>query len=508
MTTSELKSLLLSLEDCKTDFSIEYATKRIRSGTNAIRMGDYDARTHHIRLFNVRHNNYKSLISTAIHEYAHHLMWEYFYTGKLQKHVVHGKEFWWKYDELTQKAKIKGYFNENNALADNRIADIIEAWFIREPLMMLTLLSHEIVVNLQIKNFRCGCGLIEYNPNYSHFLTKEQIEERLKVEVIRILLNHPYRHHADKKTAYQASNITLNEYYLFRELIPRAEDFWKTPDFFSENFEFYVCELQKLPPQQSNEDLIADSSAKSGQEKEENGSTPTNLPTLQAEDEASALWEEDDFMTQKIKEIIENAASNTTQWGSIPGNLAQTLIANLSPQVDYRKILRGFRASIVSSDKFLTRYKPSRRYGWQYMGKKNDFTTNLLIAVDVSGSISDKDLRNFYSIINRFFKYGIKRVDVIQFDTEIKGEAMTMKRAKEKIKVLGRGGTYFQPVFDFFSNHFNLYDGLIVFTDGFADVPTLSARLIRKTLWLCNSKSNYKIHKEWMGKLGKCCWIE
>ena len=505
MTESELKSLLLSLEECKTDFSIEFASKRLKSSTNSIRMGDYDDQTHRIRLFGERHDDYKTLINTLIHEFAHHLMWEYFHTGKLKKRVVHGKEFWQKYNELIQKAKIKGYFNENNVVTDSRISEIVETWFIREPLMMLTLLSHEIVVNLQIENFRCGQGLIEYNPNYSQFLTKEQIEERLKAEVIRILLNHPYRHHANKKTAYQASNITLNEYYSFRELTPRAKEFWQTQGFFRQNFEFYVCELQKLPPQNSDD---AETYDKSTEEREESGRNLSNLRNLCAEQEAAELWDQDDFMTQKIKEIIENAVNNTTQWGSIPEYLKQTLIANLCPQVDYRKILRSFRASIVSSDKFLTRYKPSRRYGWQYMGKKNDFTTNLLIAVDVSGSISDSDLRNFYSIINRFFKYGIKQINVIQFDTEIKGEAITIKRAKSEIKILGRGGTCFQPAIDFFSAHSNLYDGLIVFTDGYAEIPTVSAKITRKTLWLCSSKSNYERHKEWMEKHGKCCWIE
>ena len=330
MTESELKSLLLSLEECKTDFSIEFASKRLKSSTNSIRMGDYDDQTHRIRLFGERHDDYKTLINTIIHEYAHHLMWEYFHTGKLKKRVVHGKEFWLKYNELIQKAKIKGYFNENYVVTDSRISEIVEAWFIREPLTMLTLLSHEIVVNLQIENFRCGQGLIEYNPNYSQFLTKEQVEERLKAEVIRILLNHPYRHHANKKIAYQASNITLNEYYSFRELTPRAKEFWQTLGFFRQNFEFYVCELQKLPPQNSD-DAGVETYDKSTEEREESGRNLSNLRNLRAEQEAAELWDQDDFMTQKIKKIIENAVNNTTQWGSIPEYLRQTLIANLCP---------------------------------------------------------------------------------------------------------------------------------------------------------------------------------
>jgi predicted metal-dependent peptidase len=207
-------------------------------------------------------------------------------------------------------------------------------------------------------------------------------------------------------------------------------------------------------------------------------------------------------------------------WGTMPGALQQILIASLNPVLDYRKILRGFRASVLSSEKTLTRLKPSRRYGFLYMGKKNRFSTRLLLGVDVSGSISDKDIQMFYSAINRFFKYGIEAVDALQFDADIKGEPLPMKKARRAIQVLGRGGTNFQPLIDFFTDRMhgkearqrrtaaNAYDGLIIFTDGFAPEPSVPRPFARKILWICNTKDNFERHNEWMCKLGRCCWIE
>ena len=91
------------------------------------------------------------------------------------------------------------------------------------------------------------------------------------------------------------------------------------------------------------------------------------------------------------------------------------------------------------------------------MGSRYDFTTRLIIGVDCSGSITKNDLKNFYSTINRFFKYGIKQIDVVQFDVNL-GEVQTLLKASENIKVKGRGGTCFQPFIDFVAKHPE-YDG-------------------------------------------------
>ncbi|MCP4214034.1 MAG: hypothetical protein GY765_05215, partial [bacterium] len=206
--------------------------------------------------------------------------------------------------------------------------------------------------------------------------------------------------------------------------------------------------------------------------------TPRQAPSAAALDDYASMaagmencenWGKSDYYGNLINEqIIEIEAGDN--WGSLGGYLKKRILATLKPKVDYRSILRSFRASVLSVSRRLTRMKPSRRYGFQYMGSKRDFATRLLFAVDVSGSIGRKDLEKGFSIVNRFFKYGIEQLDVITFDTEIKGECLSLKRARKEIAVLGRGGTNFQPVLDYIDRHIE-YDGLIIFTDGYAPVP-------------------------------------
>ncbi|MCR5140214.1 MAG: VWA-like domain-containing protein [Bacteroidaceae bacterium] len=220
----------------------------------------------------------------------------------------------------------------------------------------------------------------------------------------------------------------------------------------------------------------------------------------------SSLWEEDSMMSCTIDAIIEEIESSGAGWGSLAGNLAQTIIANTKAKIDYRKTLTGFRASILSSKRHLTRMRPNRRSGFENMGSIRRFDTNILIAVDVSGSISDEVLTHFYSVIRKLFKYGVEHVDVVQFDCSL-SEVQTFEKAKKRIEIVGRGGTSFQPIFDFIQKKLK-YDGLIIFTDGDAPKPKKPKRFKTKVVWVCENEKAYQEHKSWMKETGRCCFVQ
>ncbi|OAD21187.1 hypothetical protein THIOM_003045 [Candidatus Thiomargarita nelsonii] len=121
--------------------------------------------------------------------------------------------------------------------------------------------------------------------------------------------------------------------------------------------------------------------------------------------------------------------------------------------------------------------------------------------------MTNQDIRKAFSIINQLFKYGIERVDVLQFDSEIKGKPLTLKKAKYKIKVIGRGGTYFQPVIDYIDKN-KEYDGLIIFTDGWAPIPTAPKNKRTRILWLFNNEHNYRRMKDNLKPIGGSTFIK
>ena len=178
-------------------------------------------------------------------------------------------------------------------------------------------------------------------------------------------------------------------------------------------------------------------------------------------------------------------------------------------KIDYRAVLRMFRASIISQKRRLTRMRPSRRFGFEQMGSRYDFTTHLLIAIDTSGSVGSEDLGRYLNVITSFFKYGIQEIDVLMFDTRVYGKPLTLTDAKKSIKELnvkGRGGTDFQAPVDYAVEHPE-YDGLIIITDGYAPCPN-TEQLRTKLLWVIDDESSYKNIHENLRKTGRVCLME
>ena len=221
--------------------------------------------------------------------------------------------------------------------------------------------------------------------------------------------------------------------------------------------------------------------------------------------EEAELWEEDEEMQQEIKERIEQI----TNWGSIPHDTQEAIMVAQEGRIDYRKILRAFSTSVVSSERVFTRMRPNRRLGYKAMGSKHDMESRLLVAVDVSGSVENRAFAKFFRIITHFFRYGVESTDVIQFDCEIKKEVLPLNKASEKLKEfnrLGNGGTDFQIVVDYYHKHRN-YDALIIFTDGYAEVPSKNLPPRSKLLWIIDTEDNYNHVKDELSLLGRICYI-
>ena len=202
-----------------------------------------------------------------------------------------------------------------------------------------------------------------------------------------------------------------------------------------------------------------------------------------------------------INGIIESIKS----WGSLAGAFAEQLQADTRAKINWKNVFAGFRASILSSRKTLTRMRPSRRYGFDSMGSRRDFDTKLLVAVDVSGSITSKSLSYFYGVINNAFKYGFQSIDVIQFDCGVR-VVQSLKKVMRDVTVVGRGGTSFQEPIDYAAE--NGYDGLLILTDGYAPPPSIPEGFKTKIVWVCEDRSAYEVHHSWMEKLGRVCTIE
>lgn len=392
----------------------------------------------------------------------------------------------------------------------DRIEKMYERWFIMEPPLFQVLCLHELCEETQMKcALRCGRRRLEYNPALVASMTDAQLEEAVKAEAIRMLLKHPYERvpdHCCVLAAALGSNVTISDNYAFHHiLMEKPSDFRLPPE---QYYEWYAMKIQELLPKNGMEETEGGKDGQSadayGNESDGDAMPSDENPADERGEELKSLaelWEEDEFMVSQVNHVIESVR----EWGSLPGSLKQILKASLKARINWRNVLAGFRASVLSSHRKLTRMRPNRRTGFAAMGSVRKFNTRLLIAVDVSGSISDASLSNFFGVVNSAFRYGFESVDVLQFDDGIQG-VMSLTNAMKKVAVQGRGGTSFQEPVDYAHEHG--YEGLVILTDGYAQKPVLPLGMRTKILWACVDRDTYEEHREWMAGIGRVCVIQ
>jgi predicted metal-dependent peptidase len=140
-------------------------------------------------------------------------------------------------------------------------------------------------------------------------------------------------------------------------------------------------------------------------------------------------------------------------------------------QVHWRKLLRQFAQSSRSTFIKDTIHRPSKRYG-VHPGVRVRRRQRLLVAVDTSGSLSREEQAEFFSEIRFLARTGAE-LTILEFDAEVK--RVYPYRGQRPAFLAGGGGTNFVPVLEY-ANAGERWDGLIIFTDGFAPIPRIGIR--------------------------------
>ena len=415
--------------------------------------------------------------------------------------------------------------------AIERIQQETEQWFLTEPLFFTIYCTHRLKMNANMQcALRSGQGRIEYNPEVIDGMKDMELSAMLRVELIRILLQHPYARQplgCKPIMLHKASDMVISPVYHFGFLDMTRPEEYGLP--IGQHYEWYakrLCEMgihrdgdnpsegNSCTNKQKGEDVSEPS--KEGNNQAQNiiqGSLgPEQGQSLEqrlAEDDGAdytTLWEEDSFQSRLITDIVQS----TTQWGSIPGYMVELIKKAADGKIDYRNVLRMFRSSILSQKRRLTRMRPSRRFGFEQMGSRYDFVTRLLIAIDTSGSVGSEELGRYFRIITTFFKYGVQEIDVLMFDCTVQGKPIKLdeaKKNKQEFKVKGRGGTNFQAPIDYVKEYPN-YDGLIIITDGYAVTPEVPPHLSTKLLWVIDNENSYKQNYSSLRKTGRVCLMQ
>ena len=152
------------------------------------------------------------------------------------------------------------------------IQSIAENWFLCEPVFFDVLYRHQIVANEKMEcPIRSGKGRVEFNPLLLKDFHQKTIEKKLGIEMIRILLKHPYERQPDgcrPDEQIAGSDMVIAPSYKIADLIQPS--MYNLPE--GQNYEWYVKQLmQQRPKEEENKNADGDGDSENESKDQDKG---------------------------------------------------------------------------------------------------------------------------------------------------------------------------------------------------------------------------------------------
>lgn len=432
--------------------------------------------------------------------------------------------------------------------AKKRMDKIVVNWFVQDPMLLGAWSLVEKIPDKNTKTIgidtRSQPPQILFNPNFINSLNDEVLEHILANQCFKLLLRHPTtRLKKPKEVASLSSDVTVNQMAMKNlpnidgifDVIPMPEKFkLEKNQWFEKYFRDLMDKLeesneqvQKMfgdkpqgsggqgqgqpgqgedgdgePQEGGSGEGDSDGSGNEGSEQnQDDGKDEDGYPKVGSQKDAikemmdprgdtNKNWGENDVLDADVQNMVNERKGSAKMWGKFSADFMNDIVAANTPKISWKEIIRRFNTSVVTTNTIGTRKKANRRFDLDAPGRRRIYTTKIIFAVDVSGSMSDDDLAEGFAVINSVCRHA--EIEYVLFDTEIKLVEKKMKKAKDKFKIKGRGGTDFEMICRYADK--NKADGLIIYSDGYAPAPNPPKSC--KVLWLLTGKDN-KAPVEW-----------
>lgn len=343
-------------------------------------------------------------------------------------------------------------------------------------------------------------------------------------ELYHILYNHlseSKRYGRDKKTQYVlniAQDCEINQTALIKGALPEGA---VTLDYVREesgcpeleekagyvvyykalmNSPEYQEKLSKLDNEEdkvvTSEGMGQGSFGKGGQQSEGYKNSTTGLEDMVGGN-THETWGGEDVSQDTAEKAISGVVRDTynTLTDKERGLLSQSVKGQIAkidhvPDVDWRDKIRRQTGKMKTQNKRKTLSRPNRRYPdrLELKGKLPDYSIRIVMALDVSGSVSDIALSYAMGEGYHLSKELGYPLTLLQIDSELLSEQELKKPSDfSNVSLNGRGGTRFQPAFDYLTKH-NYTDKntmLVYVTDGYGEPEEhITRNGFNNVLWL------------------------
>ena len=203
-------------------------------------------------------------------------------------------------------------------------------------------------------------------------------------------------------------------------------------------------------------------------------------------------WKDFGNLSDAEKQLIENQIDHIAKQsaeqvqkmqGKIPSHLSEyikKLFEQKKAIFNWKSYFRRMLGTAIDINLKKTRKKESIRFP-DASGLKHKKKSSICVIVDTSGSVSNKELCDFFSEINHVWKSGAD-VTIVENDAAI--GRVYKYTGKWDGKVTGRGGTEFSDSVKYYNDHRRDFNTVIFFTDGYADV---NLNIMGQSIWVITS---------------------
>ncbi|MBD3620124.1 MAG: hypothetical protein HUJ28_11700 [Chromatiales bacterium] len=171
---------------------------------------------------------------------------------------------------------------------------------------------------------------------------------------------------------------------------------------------------------------------------------------------------------------LAGAAQQAMQAGKLGGAMARMVDHLLQPQLPWRMLLARYLTSIARDDYSYSR--PSgRREGPAIFPSMRSEQIDVVVALDISGSIGEREMGEFVSEIDAIKSQMRARITLVACDAELAEGCPWRYEPWEEFSLpkqfKGGGGTSFSPVFEWAERLDRQPDILVYFTDAEGQFP-------------------------------------
>lgn len=309
----------------------------------------------------------------------------------------------------------------------------------------------------------------------------------LKHELLHIAFGHltMYFKFSNKRRANVAMDMEINQ-YIDEEDLPEGgiklsdyENLYLDP---KAGCRYYYDKLKELEEKKEKNGSCGNRNMDDLLDGIKNGGIPDHSTWEEFEGLTEA---EEKLLNKQVQRILQDAEQKTkSRGGHVPSEIADKIILEeiLPPKFNWKNYIRRFTGVSTKIYTRKTRRKDNVKFP-DNPALKIKMRQKMLVAIDTSGSVNNEELKEFMNEIHHLHKAGVD-IRIIQCDTQIRSSKDY--DGKFELDIVGRGGTSFDPVLEFYGAH-KEYTSLIYFTDGECST---SMKPSKPVLWVISGQSH------------------